>query len=621
MSADLFAEFGSFDTGSTKQSNQTLQTNIPSQPVTKAIDPFDFSYLTSPTSRTASPQTFPPSQPWPNFQSQSSGNSWGNTANTQPVQETADDDWGDFEEAPPSATTAKPQTTFPQPPNSSLSMNARGAKAPPQVSSRTRILRASTLDLMTNNLVHVQSPATKGKGKELKSWPEQRSPSIPSPVPESSPEYQTTRPKNVDPNVLFDADDFDEQQLDEDDDFGDFEIGEEIKPKPNPAVEDLISIDFGASATQTKPPVSAPSNGRKAPPSQLLGLDVLPLSPMYPQAPRSPSFSDRNPFPGMAITTPVSATFPTETKAVNKEKVPSPVTAWPEAQSARTRKDSFDKDWDAFADFPTDMATPGGPSAISRSSTWDWDGGDSPQPAPMAASKPVQQISESPEIETIGPPPTNIPPPSILLSILPQLLEEVNTSLYKPTATQTQAVKARIFADPATIAYVRGYLVLATVAARILVGRKLRWHRDKFLSQSMTISAAGGKGGMKLAGVDKAQSKREDREAADVVGIWRDHVGRLKSAVAAANLGLQKQVVKMEPMKVPEINDHMTVTTAKVVPQAPKACVICGLKRDERVKGVDLEVEDSFGEWWVEHWGHRACRNWWLEHEGALRQR
>ncbi|KAJ3502922.1 hypothetical protein NM208_g16619 [Fusarium decemcellulare] len=33
-----------------------------------------------------------------------------------------------------------------------------------------------------------------------------------------------------------------------------------------------------------------------------------------------------------------------------------------------------------------------------------------------------------------------------------------------------------------------------------------------------------------------------------------------------------------------------------MVPTAPKACIICGLKREERVAKVDYEVEDSFGE-------------------------
>ena len=171
--------------------------------------------------------------------------------------------------------------------------------------------------------------------------------------------------------------------------------------------------------------------------------------------------------------------------------------------------------------------------------------------------------------------------------------------------------------------FLRGYLALATVAARIIAGRRLRWHRDKFLSQSMTISAAtGGKGGMKLAGIDKSQSAREDREAADVVAAWRDIVGRLRTAVAAANAAIAKDAGTLgRPLKVPELAETMRVETVKGAITAPKACVICGLKRDERVAKVDFEVEDSFGEWWVEFWGHRECRNFWVEHEVTLRSR
>ncbi|KAG7418849.1 hypothetical protein Forpe1208_v002693 [Fusarium oxysporum f. sp. rapae] len=131
----------------------------------------------------------------------------------------------------------------------------------------------------------------------------------------------------------------------------------------------------------------------------------------------------------------------------------------------------------------------------------------------------------------------------------------------------------------------------------------------------MSISAAGSKG-MKLAGVDKTQAAREDREAADVVAVWREQVGRLRSAVAAA-----KSVDKNLSLQVPEISENMQVHTAKMVPTAPRACIICGLKRDERVTKVDYEVEDSFGEWWLDHWGHKACKNFWIEHEQKLRQR
>ncbi|KAK4660489.1 hypothetical protein QC762_0019540 [Podospora pseudocomata] len=133
----------------------------------------------------------------------------------------------------------------------------------------------------------------------------------------------------------------------------------------------------------------------------------------------------------------------------------------------------------------------------------------------------------------------------------------------------------------------------------------------------MTISAAvaGGKPGMKLAGIDKTQSIREEQEVAEVIEVWKKQVGRLRGVVAAMNSAHH------ENLKIPELATNMAVTVAKNVPTAPKACVVCGLKRDERVAKVDYEVEDSFGEWWIEFWGHRQCANFWVEHEKELRQR
>lgn len=127
---------------------------------------------------------------------------------------------------------------------------------------------------------------------------------------------------------------------------------------------------------------------------------------------------------------------------------------------------------------------------------------------------------------------------------------------------------------------------------------------------------------MKLAGIDKTQAAREDREATDVVAVWKGIVGRLRSAVAGANAALAKEGNgEGSLLKVPELVENMRVETVKGALTAPKACVVCGLKREERVVRVDFEVEDSFGEWWVEFWGHRECRNFWVEHEAALRSR
>jgi hypothetical protein len=469
---------------------------------------------------------------------------------------------------------------------------------------------------MTNNLLSLdsshQKPERLGELTEQPSW-------------ESTTRQSTeSRPKNTDPNVLFDADDFDEGALpdEEDDDFGDFEAPAPPAPPLQPSL-DLLSTSV----------VSQPTQAKKAPPSQLLStLSLNDGSTAYPQAPKSPSFHERNPFPGLGLKTPINDEFPTQAKP----RSPSPITAWPtfekgDETKATAEKNSFEAEWGAFDDIPAKVAAqPQEPKPTTTrapektttdttkpSSDWDWDDWGKQTDAPQSPPpNPARTASPT------GPPPTNIPPPSVLLSIFPSLLSTASTSLLKPTATASAAVKSRVHSSPATIAFLRGYLALATVAARIVAGRRLRWHRDRFLAQSMTISAAtGGKGGMKLAGIDRSQAAREDREAADVVAAWREVVGRLRTAVAAANAAVARDGALGRPLRVPELGEAMRVETVKGALTAPKACVVCGLKRDERVAKVDFEVEDSFGEWWVEFWGHRECRNFWVEHEAALRSR
>jgi hypothetical protein len=638
MSADLFAEFGTFNSGAAQQSNQ--KPDLP--------NPDPFASFSSPTTHSASPQPFQ-QQSWSTVQNQGAAAGWASFSSPSPAPvipqqsnpERVDDDdgWGDFEEAPPSATPSRPPVPMPV---SAGSGHAASSIAAPM---RTRIARVNTLDLMANNWGPSLGGNQSSAPLSLKTGPVMGAATTSSsnmwPMPQET--YQQprqvskplgpvskARPKKTNADVLFDADDFDgEVPDDEDDDFGDFETGElgtaaKISAPVQPAIADLMSLDFGPPATHPAPAlVSHPEqkHGRKEPPSQLLStLNITdsPHSPnsLYPQPPKSPAYSDRNPFPGLSVTTPVSDSFPQDLKGDAKTS-PDPMTAWPDGDSATEKED-----WDVFADLPlgASIARTGAGETSAASSKRDGGAVGPPQISrkPSAAKAAPRKSSAT---ETIGPPPTNIPPPSILLSVFTELLEEAETKLYKPTAKQPAAVKTRIYADPGTIAFLKGYMVLATVAARILVGRRLRWNRDKFLAQGMSISAAGSKGGMKLAGVDKAQSSREDREAADVIGLWRDYMGKLKTAVAQANIGMQKQPVKMEPLKIPEINDHMAVSTANMVPTAPKACVICGLKRDERVKGVDFEVEDSFGEWWIDHWGHRTCRNFWLGNEQKLRSR
>ncbi|OIW33922.1 hypothetical protein CONLIGDRAFT_201304 [Coniochaeta ligniaria NRRL 30616] len=528
---------------------------------------------------------------------------------TAPAAEDEDDGWGDFE------TPA--QTAAPKPAPASVISSVRPT---------TRIVRAPTIDLMTNNLLSLdaspRNPVTLGELTERPSW-------------ESTTRQSTeSRPKNPDPNVLFDADDFDEGALpdeEDDDDFGDFEAAAPVQP-PAQSSLDLLSASFAPQ----------PLQARQAPPSQLLStLSLNDASSTYPQPPKSPSFQERNPFPGLGLKTPISPEFPKQAKPGS----PSPITAWPTFEKGdetkpAAEKNSFEAEWGAFDDIPPSVTVqPQVPNPMTTTTSeqpptdpdWAWDDwgkpADTPEPQPQSQPQPQPQSQPpnpaSKPTPSPGPPPINIPPPSILLSIFPSLLSTAATSLFKPTASASAATKSRILSSPSTQTFLRGYLALATVAARLIAGRRLRWHRDAFLSQSMTISAATGKkGGMKLATIDKSQTAREDREAADVVAAWGEVVGRLRGVVAGANAAVAKDGVGGgRALKVPELGGGLRVETVRGALTAPRACVVCGLRREERVVGVDGGVEDSFGEWWVEFWGHRECRNFWVEHEGELRSR
>ncbi|XXH05050.1 RNA binding protein, heterogenous nuclear RNP-K like protein [Hypoxylon texense] len=605
MSADLFAAFE--DTSKPSQKGQPSKTSAQSDPFS-----FGINNATNPGSQIGHFNT----QHWSNSPQPTSWS--GQAQSTQPfsgalsqsVQSKAQDDddgWGDFEVAP----------TVNQSPATSAMATApsRPAPAGPQnpAIQRTRVVRASTMDLISNNLLDLGSSSVQQANVRKPAWNQGPSQQVKAPTP--SVPKAPGRSSKRDSNVLFDADDFNEEQEDEDEDFGEFET----VASPVQATTDILSSDSYSS------PITAKTRA-----SDLLSGLSLGEPAAYPQAPKSPSFQDRNPFPGLAVAPP-----PKTEEQLASKKSASPATAWPSLEVKNSAgSDGFGDEWGAFDEFPDEQTKPG---TNKTGSNWDWDSVETVQPKPIPTSTPVPAPTTTPkpkdsswnwdpiDVKTEKPddqpkddsPPTNIPPPSVLLSVFPQLFDQANTSLYKPVSGQSFSTKNRILSDPKTIEFLKGYLALATVAARVIAGRKLRWHRDKFLAQRMTISAAGSKG-MKLAGVDKAQAAREDREAADVVAVWKEHIGRLRSAVATANSSIKSGV---EQLKVPEIFDSMPIQTEKMAATAPKACVVCGLKRNERVSKVDYDVEDSFGEWWAEHWGHLACKRFWLQHESTLRQR
>ena len=516
---------------------------------------------------------------------------WGNMTGFQQAvsQKPAvaqDDIWGSFEAVP-----EKNKAPFQSLNTSKINY---GPTASEPVQNKPGIIRRSTLDLFSGNTNDFEqtSPYRTNAKPPYQPPPPQK----PAPIRNSSSGGE----------ILFDADE-PSNDAEDDDDFGDFETVTSTGPSSQPQQSQSLNNLFGATTLGSKPSKR---------PSDLLTTstnfqtsNVLP----YPQAPKSPSFQERNPFSELGLATKQLSSVKTE----DKPKSVSPITAWPTFEPAVPKPDLYrdspvtanqeEEEWGDFADLPPETRVVANAKATSgiEADAWAWDAADQVQEAPH----PVEMT-----------PPTNIPPPSILLALFSPLFDLPQSTLFKAVSNQAFSLKNRIISDPATVEFLRAYLLIAVVAARLIAGRKLRWKRDTLLSQAMKIgpAAAGGKGGMKLTGVDKAEATREDREAADVVRVWREQLGRLRSAIAVANSSIKDASAHLV---IPEINEAIHVKTQEGALTAPKPCIICGLKREERINKVDVQVEDSFGEWWVEHWGHRTCRNFWVEHESKLRHR
>lgn len=212
--------------------------------------------------------------------------------------------------------------------------------------------------------------------------------------------------------------------------------------------------------------------------------------------------------------------------------------------------------------------------------------------------------------------PSSLPPPSILISHMSTLIQKLPSQV---EAVVLQSFKSQISQEALDKA-LRRCIASLKVSARIVAGRKVRWKRDSHLSQSMKIgpAQAGKKGGMKLTGVDKAETQREDREVAEFVRIWKQRLGSIKSALAMVN-----GQISGSPLVLPEISERMVILVAKAPDgsaSSSKSCALCGLKREERIAKVDVDIWDGFEEWWSDFWGHTECRIFWEEHKRFLQQ-
>ena len=222
--------------------------------------------------------------------------------------------------------------------------------------------------------------------------------------------------------------------------------------------------------------------------------------------------------------------------------------------------------------------------------------------AHIATEKPNKTRGQASEVR-----PTNIPPPSILLQLFPPMLDDFHKKLTKEKNT----TEGNISAAESALRLVS----MLKAAARVITGRSLRWKRDTILNQSTKIGPArsGKSGGMKLSSVSRNESTREEQEVAEVIDVWRRHAALFNSVIVSA--GKRPFPITADKARV------ITATPSQGGLTAPHPCAICGLKRDERLAKVDEDVEDSFGDWWIDYWGHADCKRFWEESSNSLHQR
>lgn len=432
------------------------------------------------------------------------------------------------------------------------------------------------------------------------------------------PAFDLPRQNNSD--ILFDATE-DAPASDAEDDWGDFEGPEASATQPNHSAS---SITLAHEAKPYTSPTTAPQNQSSTSTFDLLdslskedtalttkkshrGVENKPPQQIVTSPTPNPtwdddSFGDWGEFTEAPSKTPKAPTQistskispgsePKPTPNVPAQKKPS--AAKPTPPPPAWDDDAFD-DWGDFNDGPTPA-----PVAVSTSK----------KPLPTSPPQIDSFTSGStPQSSTVRP--TNIPPPSVLLELLVDLMN----NLQKEAAATG---KTRQVSPNITTTATKIHTTLST-AARIIAGRSLRWKRDTILSQSMRIgpARAGKSSGMKLSAVNKHENVKEEQDAVDVLALWRERAALFNNIIQTAGLRPIPTVASPAALKV------VTAKPGQGALKASHACALCALKRDERLLRVDEEdVQDSFGEWWTEHWGHTGCRLFWEVNHGLLGQR
>ncbi|KAI9041192.1 uncharacterized protein KD926_007304 [Aspergillus affinis] len=376
-------------------------------------------------------------------------------------------------------------------------------------------------------------------------------------------------------DVLFDAT-LETVSNDDSEDWGEFESADKAPAPPVP------TEPVRRQAAGVNPAIHASQRTKTrttAPPKQLDLLDSLTLEDNPPAVYQQPR----------------SATGQDKAKPQTKKVVPI-------KPSAPAEEEEPFEEWGDFIDGPsTESPAKTTPRVDTTRPT-----GNSNSTSTQKTSSQFSDVSNQ-SVHPSAVRPTNIPPPSVLLELFPQLFEQLRQDATHARRNLQQKKSVDVVAS--------SILCVLKAVARVVSGRTLRWKRDSILSQSMRIGPArsGKPGGMKLNTVNKNEDIKEKQEAVDVIVMWRDRAALFNSIIQASG--------RRPIQAVPENIRATTATAEQGALKASHACALCGLKRDERLPKVDEAVEDSFGEWWTDHWGHTDCRQFWETHKDMLNQR
>jgi hypothetical protein len=416
-------------------------------------------------------------------------------------------------------------------------------------------------------------------------------------------------------DILFDAAEEEDRDV-LDDDFGDFEDAEHVIQHSNKtrsslehnkvasdmpantveqesALIDLLSLDEGFTAASSDPNTSQPLYKKDQP----MTTDFLSVGPTPHIKETIPTTIEDDDDWGdfEAVAAGKIADNRDTTSGTQDESTLA-------GQKPESEVQTDDDPWDDFDDGVPEVKAQPATSAVPQKNVMSFDDGWAAFESSTDASLDMQngsKATQSSDSDSAIPPkpsrPTNVPPPALLLSLLPQIY---NTLTKEP--------------PPASL-----LLHVYHTTARITAARALRWRRDNVLSQSTRISVAGSKSGMKLSSVNKSESAREEREASEALTAWNQNVPRWHGVLRDAGMKMEKgKGLRLQlPLGVRTLAGNQGAMNASYL------CPVCGMKRNERVVGVDEVVEDIFGEFWHEGWGHKACAETWYSFKGLLGQR